>query len=49
MLGWDKLVPESMALYQAPSFPGEVSFRLASKPPLEARLWMLAGIAGGIY
>jgi hypothetical protein len=48
MLGWDKLVPESMALYQAPSYPGEVSFRLTSKPPDEARLWMLEGIAGGI-
>ena len=48
MLGWNKLVPESMALYQAPSHPGEVSFRLSSKPPEEARLWMLEGIAGGI-
>ncbi len=48
MMGWDKVLPESMALYQAPSFPGEVSFRLSSKPPLEARMWMLAGIAGGI-
>jgi hypothetical protein len=37
-----------MALYQAPSFQGEVSFRLSSKPPLEARMWMLEGIAGGI-
>src|SRR4051812_20801905 len=48
MIGWDKVLPESMALYQAPSFPGEVSFRLSSKPPLEARMWMLEGIAGGI-
>lgn len=48
MLGWEKVLPESMALYQAPSFSGEVSFRLSSKPPLEARLWMLEGIAGGI-
>ena len=48
VLGWDKLVPESMALYQAPSRAGEVSFRLTSKPPEEARLWMLEGIAGGI-
>ena len=28
LLGWDKLVPESMALYQA----GNPTFRLASKP-----------------
>ncbi len=48
ILGWDKLVPESMALYQAPSHPGEISFRLTSKPPEEARLWMFEGIAGGI-
>src|SRR3954451_9795232 len=48
MIGWDKVLPESMALYQAPSFPGEISFRLTSKPPLEARMWMFEGIAGGI-
>ena len=44
LLGWDKLVPESMAMYQA----GTNMFRLASKPPHEARLWMLDGFAGGI-
>ena len=44
MLGWNKLAPESMAQYQA-SRPW---FRLASKPAAEARMWMLAGIAGGI-
>ncbi len=44
MLGWDKLIPESMAMYQA----GRPTFRLASKPPAEARMWMLEGIAGGI-
>jgi hypothetical protein len=44
LLGWDKLAPESMALYQ--SGPGY--FRVASKPAPEARMWMLAGIAGGI-
>ena len=44
LLGWDKLVPESMALYQA----GRPTFRLASKPPAEARMWMLDGIAGGL-
>jgi hypothetical protein len=48
ILGWNKLAPESMALYQAPSRPDEISFRLASKPALEARLWMIEGIAGGI-
>ncbi|HEY5911503.1 MAG TPA: alpha-amylase family protein [Verrucomicrobiae bacterium] len=44
LLGWDKLLPESMAMYQA----GRPTFRLSSKPAPEARLWMLDGIAGGI-
>lgn len=44
VLGWDKLAPESMALYQ--SGPGY--YRVASKPAPEARMWMIAGIAGGI-
>jgi hypothetical protein len=44
LLGWDKMMPESMALYQA----GRTPFRLSSKPAAEARLWMLEGIAGGI-
>jgi hypothetical protein len=44
LLGWDKLAPESMAMYQ--SGPGD--YRLASKPAAEARMWMIAGIAGGI-
>jgi hypothetical protein len=44
LLGWDKLIPESMALYQA----GKPIFRLASKPEPEVRLWMLDGIAGGV-
>jgi Hypothetical glycosyl hydrolase 6 len=44
LLGWDKLAPESMAQYQA----GRPTFRVASKPAQEARLWMLEGIAGGI-
>ncbi|MFB3826200.1 MAG: beta-galactosidase [Bryobacteraceae bacterium] len=44
LLGWDKIVPESMAMYQA----GRNSFRLAAKPAGEARMWMLAGFAGGI-
>lgn len=44
LLGWDKLLPESMAMYQA----GTPSFRLTSKPAPEARMWMIDGIAGGI-
>jgi hypothetical protein len=44
LVGWNKLVPESMAMYQA----GRPTFRLTSKPPNEARLWMLDGIAGGL-
>jgi hypothetical protein len=44
LLGWDKLIPESMPLYQM----GRATFRLASKPEPEARMWMLAGFAGGI-
>ena len=44
LLGWDKLIPESMAMYQA----GRPMFRWASKPEPEARLWMLDGFAGGI-
>jgi hypothetical protein len=44
LLGWDKLMPESMALYQN----ARNQFRLASKPAAEARMWMIAGIAGGI-
>jgi hypothetical protein len=39
LLGWDKNIIESMALYQV---------RVASKPEPEARMWMLEGIAGGI-
>jgi hypothetical protein len=44
LMGWDKLAPESMALYL--SRPG--FFRVASQSPAEARMWMVAGIAGGI-
>ncbi len=44
LLGWNKLIPESMAMYQA----GRPGFRLASKPEPEARLWALEGFAGGI-
>ncbi len=39
LLGWDKIAPESMAIY---------SPRLTSKPAEEAQMWMLAGMAGGI-
>lgn len=44
LLGWDKLIPESMAMYQA----GRPTFRLSAKPVSEARMWMIDGIAGGI-
>jgi hypothetical protein len=44
MLGWDKLIPESMAMYQA----GKPTFRVAAKPVPEAHMWMIEGIAGGI-
>lgn len=44
VLGWDKLVPESMAMYQTT----DPTFRLSAKPEPEARLWMAEGIAGGI-
>jgi hypothetical protein len=39
LIGWDKNIIESMALYQV---------RVASKPAPEARMWMIEGIAGGI-
>jgi hypothetical protein len=42
--GWDKVIPESMAMYQA----ADHNFRLAAKPEPEARLWVLEGIAGGV-
>jgi hypothetical protein len=42
--GWEKVVPESMAMYNA----AEHGFRLASKPEPEARMWVLEGIAGGV-
>lgn len=44
LLGWQKLIPESMAMYQA----GRPTFRLASKPAAEARMWIIDGIAGGL-
>lgn len=45
LLGWDKLMPESMAMYE---HAGGAPFRLASKPEPEARLWVVSGLAGGI-
>lgn len=39
LVGWEKVITESMALYQV---------RVASKPEPEARMWMVEGIAGGI-
>ena len=44
LLGWDKLVPESTALYMAEG----ANFRLASRPEPEVRLWATEGFAGGI-
>lgn len=44
LLGWEKLIPESMAMYQM----GRPTFRLAAKPLAEARMWMIEGMAGGI-
>jgi hypothetical protein len=44
LLGWEKLIPESMAMYGH----GQPAFRVASKPAPEARLWAVAGFAGGI-
>ncbi len=44
ILGWDKLIPDSMAMYQQ----GRPQFRVASKPVQEAHMWMIEGFAGGI-
>jgi hypothetical protein len=44
VLGWDKLVPESMAMYVR----GVGPYRIASAPPAESRTWMIEGFAGGI-
>ena len=44
LLGWDKLAPESMALYHTAG----VSYRLAMRPEPELRLWALEAFAGGI-
>ena len=44
ILGWDKLAPESMAMYAV----DRSSFRVASQPAAEARMWMIEGLAAGI-
>jgi hypothetical protein len=42
--GWDKTIPESMAMYHLT----EHNFRLAAKPVPEVRLWVVEGFAGGV-
>lgn len=44
LMGWEKLVPESMAQYQSRT----PTFRLVSKPAPESHMWMAEGYAGGI-
>ena len=44
LLGWDKLAPESMALYQTSG----ATFRLSMRPEPEVRLWAVEGFASGI-
>lgn len=44
LMGWDRLIPESTAMYQA----GRPVFRLASKPEPEVRMWAVEGFAGTI-
>jgi hypothetical protein len=44
VLGWDKIIPESMATYVR----GARAFRKAANPPQETRLWMIEGFAGSI-
>ncbi|TCC58251.1 Tat pathway signal protein [Kribbella pittospori] len=44
LLGWDTLIPESTAMYDA----GTPTFRLGSKSAPEARMWAVEGFAGGI-
>lgn len=44
LIGWDKLIPESTAMYGN----GTPTFRLGSKPAPEARMWVLEGFASGI-
>ncbi|WP_169512962.1 alpha-amylase family protein [Actinopolymorpha alba] len=44
LLGWDALIPESTAMYDA----GIPTFRLGSKPEAETRMWAVEGFAGGL-
>jgi len=44
LLGWDRLLPESMAMYSA----GSGFFRATSMPEAEVRVWAAAAMAGGI-
>lgn len=43
LAGWDKTIPESMAMYQR-----RPTFRKASASPPEVKMWMIAGFAGTI-
>lgn len=42
--GWDKVIPESMAMYSL----NENAFQLTSQTVPEAKLWVLEGFAGGV-
>jgi hypothetical protein len=44
LAGWDKVMPESIAMYQTTS----PTFRLTAKSEPEVRLWMLEAFAGGV-
>lgn len=44
LLGWDKLIPESMPQYLL----GAPAFRLTTMPAQEVRLWSSSAFAGGI-
>ena len=44
VIGQDKIIPESMAMYTR----GERPFRVGSNPANESRTWMIEGLAGGI-
>ena len=43
VLGWEKIIPESMATYQRSPV-----FRKSAASPAESRMWMYSGFAGGI-
>jgi len=42
--GWDKIIPESMAMYALDQQP----FQLTSQTVPEAKMWVLEGFAGGV-